>query len=104
MGPILKDLERLFQNSPVLGGYLEQVNGLIESRIGIEFRAVPHADGLQVINNLLFFKILSAVKGHVLHEMGQSLLVIILQHRSGINHQSQLSPVFRLKISVNIVG
>ena len=49
-------------------------------------------------------KMFRAVKGHVFREMGQSLLILILENAAGIHHQPELCPVLWFMVLHYIVG
>ncbi len=78
MAPILQDLEGAIQDRRAVGGHLKLIDGLIEAGVGVEIGAEPHADGLDVIHQLLLGEMASAVERHMLHEMGQTPLVSCL--------------------------
>ncbi|MBA7594540.1 hypothetical protein ES703_01484 [subsurface metagenome] len=102
-GPVLQDLETLFNNFNAVRGQCQHIHGLVETGIGVYLRPEAHTDGLQVVHQLLFGEVFGAVEGHVFGQMGQPLLVIVLQHRTDVHCQPQLGPLLRLMVYANYV-
>ena len=82
VGPVLEDLEGRVDDLRVVGRDLEHVDRLVEARVGVDVRAEAHADALEVVDQLLLLEVLGAVEGHVLDEVGQPALVVVLQRSS----------------------
>ena len=103
MGPVLQNLEGLFEDLRRVGGDREHVDSFVEARVGVDVRAQLHANR-QVIHQLLLGEVLCAVERHVLHEVGQSQLIVIFQHGAGFHDEPQLRSGLRPVIDSNEVA
>ena len=103
-GPVLGHLERLADDLLVVGRELKEVDGFVEGGVGVDVRPEGHADALKVGDQLLLWKALGAVEHHVLEEVGQAKLVLVLLDRAGVDHQHQCGPVGRLRVVPDVVG
>ena len=93
MGPVRQNLETLLQHAGAVGGHLQDVDGLIETGVGVQIGPEAHADGLQVVHQFLAGEVGCAVESHVLGEVGQPLLVVVLQHGASIDDEAELGPL-----------
>ena len=102
--PVAQDSEPLVDRAFLVGWYLQDVDGLVETRVGVQSRTEPHADRLHVVDQFLLVEVLCAVEGHMLQEMCQSLLIVLFQHRTRFHHEAQLQAVFRFRVLPHVVG
>ena len=79
--PFAEDVEAL-RDYVGVGGELQEVHGLIEAGIGVEVRPECGAYRLQVIDDLVARERGGAVEGHMLQEVRQAALGLLLQHGS----------------------
>ena len=98
MRPVLHDEHRPIDHGEAVGGNLQLVHRLVEARVRVHVRAEPHAERLDERDHVLPGKVLRAVEGHVLDEMRQAPLVVVLEHRPGVDDQSQLGAPARLPV------
>ncbi len=103
MRPVFQDLKGLSQNFGAVRGHFQHVNGFIERSIGIDLRAEFHADRFEIVDQFLFGKVFCPVERHVLAEMGQPLLVVILKNRTGIDGQTQFGAVLRFSVNFDVI-
>ncbi len=88
-----------------LDGHVGQtVGGLVPAGGGIEVVAELDADLLGVFDHLLAGQVLRAVEGHVLQEVGQTLLVVLLLNGADIIQNPEVGHVLRLLVVADVVG
>jgi hypothetical protein len=102
--PVLEDVEGAGDERGAVGGDLQLVDGLVEAGVGVEVGAESHADALEVIDDLLLLEVLRAVERHVLDEVGEPLLVVVLEHRAGVHRQAQLGPLLGAPVGADVVA
>ena len=78
VGPVAEDLKCLLGDLRVVGWNLYKVNSDIEACISVYVGAEGAANGLQIFDDLLLGESFGAIKSHVLYEVGQALLVLLL--------------------------
>jgi hypothetical protein len=76
----------------------------ISSGSKLTVSAESHADTLHVVHQLLLVEMLGAVEGHVLSEVGQPLLVILLEHGARLDHQAELRSIPGLRVLAYVVA
>ena len=103
MSPVFQDLKTFLHYLRTIGRNLEHINRFIKAGICIYLRTEFHPNGFQIINKLMFGKMLGSIECHMFGEMRQSLLIRIFQNRTGINHQPKLCPVFRFFVDFNVI-
>ena len=73
----------------LVGRNLQLVDRLVEAGVGVDVRAEPHAERLHERGDVLPGEVPRAVERHVLDEVGQPALVVVLEHRPRLDHQPQ---------------
>ena len=101
--PVLEDVECLALDARRVGRDLQFVDRLVEARRGVDVRAEPHPDGLEVAHELILREAGRPVERHVLEEMGEPLLVVVLEDRAGVDDQAQLGTLLRLLVAADVV-
>jgi hypothetical protein len=84
-------------------GTWKHVHGLVEAREGIDARAEPHADRLHERHDVALREVLRPVERHVLHEMRQSLLVIVFHQRADVDDEAKLGALFGQPVPADVV-
>ena len=102
-GPVLQDLEAALEDLGVVGRDLQHVDGLVEAGVGVEVGPEAHADAFEVVDQLVAGEAAGAVEGHVLDEVGEAALGVVLDDRADVDQQSQLRPRFRLGVGADVV-
>ena len=85
----------MFIASGLSVGHVQHVDGLVERGVGVHARAEPHADRLHEVDQVLLGEVLAAVERHVLDEVGQAELVVVLDDRADVDDQAQLGALVR---------
>ena len=80
------------------------VDGLVEPRVGVDVAAELHTVLLQLVDHSVSGVALDAVEGHVLAEVGETLLVVALHDGTGVGDQAELDHVLRFLVVADIVG
>ena len=65
-------------------------------------RAEAHPQALDEVDQRLLLEAPRPVERHVLDEVREPPLVVVLQHRAGVDHQPQLGAVLRVAIGADI--
>ena len=94
VSPVLKDLERGGDDLGIVGRHLEHVDGLIKARVRVDRRSELHADRFEVVSEVLLLEVLGAVKRHMLHQVGETALGVVLEHGARIHDEPQLGAIF----------
>ena len=103
-GPVAENVEALVHELGLIGWNLELVHGLVERRVRVEIGSEPHADALQVVHEVVLREPLGAIERHVLVEVREPALVVILEHRAGVDGEPQERAVLRLVMRQDEVG
>ena len=94
----------LVDDGRAVGRNLQLVDRLVEAGVGVDVRAEAHAGRLQERDDVLLGKVARAVEGHVLDEVRQPALVVVFEHRSGVDHEPELGAVLRLLVGADVVA
>jgi hypothetical protein len=103
-GPVLEHVERRLDRLLVVGGDLEHVDRLVEGRVRVDVGAELHAGVLEEIDELLPLEAARAVEEHVLEEVRDAALVLLLEHGARVDDEPQLGAVRRLDVPPDVVG
>ena len=82
--PVFEHQQRAVDRLGLVGRNLQHVHGLVEARVGVEVRAEAHPERLDERDDGLLREVLRAVERHVLDEVREPLLVVVLEDRSGL--------------------
>jgi hypothetical protein len=88
--PVLEDVQTGRDGFGVVGGDGEHVDGLVEGCEGVEVGPELHPGALDEVDQRVLREPRGAVERHVLHEVREPPLVVILQYRPGIDREPQL--------------
>ena len=102
--PVLENRERLVDDARRVGRNRQDVDRLVEARVGVQVGAEPHTDRLQVLHEIVLVEMRRAVERHVLDEVREAELVLVLEHRAGVHDEPQLGALFRLVIDADVVA
>ena len=75
-GKIGKRLNPLCHNLLRIGGKVEHVDRLVKARVGVDVRAKPRADRLEVRHEFARLEVRAPVEGHVFDQVRQALLIV----------------------------
>ncbi len=104
MRDIAEEQKRLAHRLGVVGRHVQHVHGLVEARVGVHARPQPHADRLHELHQVLLGEVLAAIEGHVLDEVRQPELVVVLDDRSDIDGEPQFGPPERAVVDPDVVA
>ena len=103
-GPAVEDLDTHLHHLGVVGGHVDIVDGLVERSVGVDVAAELHTVLLQFLDHGVVGVAFDAVEGHVLTEVGQTLLVVALHDGTGVTDQTELNHVLRFLVVADVVG
>ena len=103
-GPVLEHEERAIDDAGVVGRDLQLEDGLVEAGVGVDVRAEPHPGRLQERDDVLLREVARAVERHVLDEVGEAALIVVLEHGAGVDDEPQLGPPGRLGVAPDVVA
>src|SRR5712691_1180753 len=103
VSPVFHDQQRPINDGAAVGRDLELIDRLVEARTGIHMRAEPHPERLDERGDVLPGKMPRTIEAHMLDEMRQAPLVIVLEHRAGVDHESQFGATTGLRVRPNEV-
>ena len=86
------------------GRNLQFVDGLVEAGVGVDVRAEPHAERLHERDDVLLREVARAIEGHVLDEVRQPALVVVFEHRAGLDGEAKLGASLRLPVGAHVVA
>ena len=98
-GPLAQHVEAGREDGRRVGRDLEHVDGLVERRVGVEVRPEARPDALEVADELGLGEALGPVEGHVLEQVREPALVLVLEHAAGVDGQAQLGAALGLACS-----
>ena len=101
---VVEDLDTHLHHLGVVGGHVDIVDSLVERGVGVDVATELHTVLLQFLDHGVVGIALDAVEGHVLTEVGQTLLVVALHDRTGVADQAELNHVLRLLVVADVVG
>ena len=102
--PVLEDVERLAFDVRGVGRDLKLVDRLVEARRGVDVGPEAHADGLEVAHELVLREARRAVERHVLEEVREPALVVVLEDRTGVHDEPELGALLGLGVPADVVA
>ena len=86
---LAQDAEGSVDGLVVGAGQFQNIGGLVERGEGVGVGAKGQAQALQDAQQLILRDIGRAVEGHMLHEVGETALVVRFHQRAGVEPQPQ---------------
>ena len=83
---------------------VEQIDGLLDTRAGVDVSAEGSADALQPVEEILVGEVLGAVEAHVLQEVGQAVLVGLFQQGARVGGEIEFGTLSGFLIVADVVG
>ena len=87
-----------------VGRHFEHVDCFVERGVGICVGAKPQSDRLEVGDDFLGLEVLRAVEVHVLIEVREPALVILLDRGAGVHHEPQGGALLGLVVDADVVA
>ena len=103
-GPAVEDFDTHLDHLGVVGGDVDIVDSLVEGGVGVDVASELHAVLLQLVDHLVAWIALDAVEGHVLAEVGETLLVVAFHDRTGVGDQAELDHLLGFLVVADVVG
>ena len=102
--PVLEDEQRAVEGAGDVGRNAQRVLRVVVARRRIRVRTDAHAERRQEVLDALPREVLGAFELHVLDEVRHTPLVVVFQHRTGLDDQTQLGPVGRSGVRPHVVA
>ena len=103
--PVVQDQQRRVDDAFARGRHVaDVVDRLVPARTGVEVGAELHADRLQILGQHLAREVLRAVEGHVLEEVGQALLRVVLLDGADVVQDVEVGLPLGLFVVADVVG
>jgi hypothetical protein len=99
--PVLEDVERLVDDRRRIGGDLEHVHRLVERGVRVQVRPEPHPRPLEEVDQIGLREAARPVERHVLHEVRDAELAVVLEDRAGVDHQPELRPLLGKRVAAH---
>ena len=103
-GDIAEKTKALLQNAGAVGRHRQDVDRFVESCLRVEVGAKSHADRFQILDDIVLREAFGTIERHVLDEVREPLLIIILENRAGVHDQTQLGALLRLLVAAHVVA
>ena len=103
--PVVQHQQRRVDHALALYGYIGHIIlRQVPRSEGVEVGAELHADLLEILRQTLLREVLRTVEGHVLEEVGQTLLRVVLLYGSNIVYDIELGHALRFLVVADVVG
>ena len=102
--PAVEDFETHLDKLFVVGREFDVVDGFVEGGPGVDATAEFDTVFLEGADHLVALVVLGAVEGHVLAEVGKTLLVVVFKDGTGVGDETELDTVFGLFVGTDVVG
>ena len=105
VGPVVEDEQTGVDDALARGGHVRDViDRLVDGGVGVQVAAELHADGLAPLHDVVALEVLGAVEAHVLQEVGQTALLVVLLYGAHALCEVDLGPLLRPGIVTDVVG
>ena len=103
-GPATEDLEAEVDVVGIVERHGDHIDRLVEAGVGVEVGTEHHTLAAQVVNHAVARETFDTVEGHVLGEVRQALLIVVLLVGAGVHGETELHTVLRIRVFTNVVG
>ena len=107
VAPILEHEQARVEGALASGGHVvDVIDGLGEVGVGIHIGTEVQTDPLDEVHNAvaLAVEVLTAVEGHVLQEVGQTVLVVLLLHGAHALGDVEVGTVLGIIVVTDVIG
>ena len=80
------------------------VHGLVGGGVGIQVAAILHTDGAQVLLKAIVLEMLRAIEGHVLEQVSETPLVVVLLHRTHSLGDIETGHMLRIVVVADVIS
>ena len=103
-GPAFQNLEAEVNIAGIVCRHGNHIDGLVEAGVSVEVGTEHHTLAAQFVNHAVARETLNSVEGHVLGEVRQTLLVVVLLVGAGVHGETELHAVFRVVVLTDVIG
>ena len=105
VGPVVQNQQTRVYDTLTGGGHVRDViHRLVDRGVGIQVASELHTDGLTPFHDVVTLEVLCAVEAHVLQEVGQSALVVVLLNRTHALGNVELGTLFGPCIMTDVIS
>ena len=105
VGPVEENQQTRVHDTLTRGGDIADViHRLVDAGIGIQVGTELHAHALTPAQQLVTLEMFRTVKGHMLQEVGQTTLVVVLLNRTHTLSDVELGTLFRPVVVTNVIS
>ena len=102
--PAAQDLQAEVKILGIVERHRNHIHSLVEGGVGVEVGAEHHAQTLQLVDHRVAGHSLDAVEGHMLGEVGQTALVVVLLVGAGIDGKAEFHHLLGLGVATDVIG
>ena len=103
--PVVHHQQRAVDDTLAIGRHVAQtIYRLVNRGVGIDVTAEVDTYRLKIVDDSLALKMLGTVEGHMLQEVGQTVLVVLLQDGTYRLRDVELATLFGLLVVTDVVG
>ena len=105
VGPVVQDEQTRVECALACGGDIRYVvDGLVDRCVRVQVLAELHTDALTPADDLVALEVVGAVEAHVLQEVSQTALVVVLLDRADTLGDVELSTFLGPVVMTDVVG
>ena len=101
---VFEDEQRPVDHRGVARGDLQFVHRFVEAGVCVDVRTETHPERLHEAADVLSWKVPRAVEGHVLHEVREPALVVILEHGARVDDEPKLCATLGQPVLADVVA
>ena len=105
VGPVPQNHEAGVDNRLARRGYITYIiDRLVDRSVGVQVVTKLHTDGLAPAQQFVALEVLRAVEGHVLEEVSQTALRVVLLNRAHLLGNVELGALFGPVVVTNVIS
>ena len=103
--PVVHDEQGGVDDAFARGGHIgEAIDCLIQCRVGVDISAEVHTDGLEIVDDTLAREMLRTVECHVLQEVRETVLVVLLEDSAYGLGDMELATLLGILVVADVVS
>ena len=103
--PVMHDQQRTIDDTGTVGRHVrETIDGLVDGGISVDVTTEIHTHGLEIIDDSFAREMLGTIERHVLQEVRQTVLMILLEDGTHGLCDMELSTLFRLLVMTDVIS
>ena len=102
--PVLEDEQRAIEHAGHVGRHPQRVLRVVVAGRRVRVRTDAKTERRQEVDEALLRKVPGALELHVFDEVRQPLLIVVFEHRTGLDDEPQLGAVRRLAVRAHVIA